>query len=182
MSKKYKCGLYVGRFQPIHMGHYYVIDSMLRNCETVIIAVGSAQECYTERNPFSYSIRAHLICKTFGWTQGQVLVVPVLDRENPSNDPSWGDYLVNTVKTYTGLTPDVIYEGEEEERVSWYENLDIPVHTIDKTYVRTSGTDIRRALINDDYDYVTMNCPLSIASNYNRLREEIGKCCNSQET
>lgn len=174
--KKYKCGLYVGRFQPLHMGHYDIINTMIHSCETVIIAVGSAQEYGTKRNPFSYGLRASLIFKSFGWAFPHVMVVPVPDREHPSNDPSWGDYLLNTVKTYTGLTPDVIYEGIEAERSTWYNNYDIPIERFHREYIKISSTEIREALFRGDYDAVTTKTPFAVSSNYEKLREEILKC------
>ncbi len=181
-EKKYKCGLYVGRFQPLHFGHYNIIDIMLRNCETVIIAIGSAQEWGTERNPFSYARRASLIFKSLSWAHKQLLIVPVPDREHPSNDPSWGDYLLNTVKTYTGLTPDVIYEGEEIERSNWYDNHDIPVVKVSRSIIRTSSTDIRRALRDDDVEYVLEYAPTGVYLQYEELRKELLKCYNSPKT
>ena len=45
---KHKCGLYIGRFQPLHIGHTSIISKMLDECEQVIVAVGSAQESGTE--------------------------------------------------------------------------------------------------------------------------------------
>jgi nicotinamide mononucleotide adenylyltransferase len=33
MNKKYKCGLYIGRFQPIHIGHEAIIRQMFDECE-----------------------------------------------------------------------------------------------------------------------------------------------------
>lgn len=180
MNKQYKCGLYVGRFQPIHLGHYNIIDSMLRSCEKVIVAVGSAQEWGTERNPFNYGLRSSLIFKSFGWAFPRVMVVPVPDREHPSNDPSWGDYLLKTVQSYTGITPDVIYEGEETERSTWYDNYDIPIVRISRDQIRISSTDIRTALRDDNYDAVLRAAPFTVSNNYELLREELLKCvsCN----
>jgi hypothetical protein len=160
------------------MGHYNIIDSMLRTCDKVIIAVGSAQEYGTERNPFSYGLRASMIFKSFSWACNRLMIVPVRDREHPSNDPSWGDYLLNNVKTYTGLTPDVIYEGEEAERSNWYDNYDIPVVRIERSQIIISSTDIRKAFLDDDKEFVMTKTPCAIWLNYDNLREELLKCYN----
>lgn len=176
MTKTYKCGLYVGRFQPLHMGHWNVINSMLRTCETVVIAIGSAQECGTERNPFSYGLRASLIYKSFGWAVPNLMIIPVVDRENPSNDPSWGDYLFDTVRKYTGLTPDIIYEGAEPDRANWYDNYDIPVEVISREFIRISSTDVREALLKGNQDAILEMVPFAVANNYITLRKELLKC------
>ena len=40
-------GLYVGRFQPFHLGHLEAIKHILKKVDTVIIAIGSAQYSHT---------------------------------------------------------------------------------------------------------------------------------------
>ena len=51
--------LFVGRFQPFHLGHVFV----LKHCptESVIIGIGSSQYHHTLRNPFTYEERKHMI-------------------------------------------------------------------------------------------------------------------------
>jgi len=46
-------GLYVGRFQPFHLGHLEAIKHILKKVDTVIIAIGSAQYSHTLENPFT---------------------------------------------------------------------------------------------------------------------------------
>jgi nicotinamide-nucleotide adenylyltransferase len=177
--KKYKCGLYIGRFQPLHDGHWDIIDRMISECNVAIIAIGSAQESGTERNPFSYGIRASLIYNTCEWVDLEhrnIMVIPVADREHPSNDPSWGDYLLNTVKTYTGLTPDVIYEGQETERSNWYDNYNIPIVSVERSIRPISATELRQALLDGDEQTFCNNTPFGVGRLYKVLREEILKC------
>jgi cytidyltransferase-like protein len=45
--KKYKLGMYLGRFQPFHNGHKAIVDKMLEECEEVVIVVGSADKMGT---------------------------------------------------------------------------------------------------------------------------------------
>lgn len=182
---KYKCGLYIGRFQPLHMGHASIILRMAEECETIIIAIGSAQECGTKKNPFSYALRAVMVNELFtqsGPPSENVLIVPVCDREHPSNDPSWGNYFIDRVKTFTGLIPDVIYEGEEEERTTWYDNIDIPVERVSRSKINASGTKVRECLLNDDRASFNLLVPYTTIVFYDKLRKELLKCYNSQGT
>lgn len=178
--KKYKCGLYVGRFQPLHLGHYSVIMRMLKKCDKAIIAIGSAQECGTERNPFSYALRANMIYtilqQSYGNIEDKVLIVPIDDRKNPSNDASWGTYLMNQVIKYTGIQPDVIFEGEEQERNNWYDDLNITVNKVSRTTINISGTRVRNFLLTDHKHAFQFNTPKPMWDMYNILREEILKC------
>jgi nicotinamide-nucleotide adenylyltransferase len=56
-----KRGLLVGRFQPPHIGHLSAIKSILRECDELIIVVGSAQYSYTFKNPFTAGERIEMI-------------------------------------------------------------------------------------------------------------------------
>ncbi len=177
--KKYKCGLYVGRFQPLHVGHTNIIDKMFDECEVVIIAVGSAQESGTQRNPFDFATRSRWIIETFSTRRNHILhVVPVPDREHPSNDASWGDYLLDKVWSATGEMPDVIYEGKEEERAHWYDNLDVEVVKVSRSTLPISGTMLRNAIVCNDKDVSLPWIPYAIREYYDEMRKEILKCRN----
>lgn len=185
MNKKYKCGLYVGRFQPLHMGHTSIMMRMFRECDMVIIAIGSAQQCGTKKNPFSYALRANMIRALFRETfprANNVYIIPMDDREHPSNDPSWGSYLISRTKVYTGLVPDVIYEGEEAERNNWYDNLDIPVERVSREAITTTGTRVRECLLNDEHANFNFHVPYPVIPFYDQLRKELLKCYNLPET
>lgn len=176
MTKKYKCGLYVGRFQPLHVGHTSIISRMFDECETVVIAIGSAQESGIQRNPFTFSFREEMIYDTYSYYDDRLRIVPVKDREHPSNDSSWGDYLFARVYEWSCLTPDVIYEGEEEERTTWYDNLDVEVVKVARTVLPISGTMIRDAIKRNDMDFVFQYLPYTVREHYGKMRKEILKC------
>lgn len=148
MMKKYKCGLYIGRFQPIHIGHENVIRMMLEECNQVIIAIGSAQESGTMKNPFTFEQRADLIINVFYQyvIAGRMSVIPLRDREHPSNDASWGDYMFQNVWDIAHQIPDVVYEGAENERSTWYDNLEVEVVRIPRGIIPVSATLVRRVL------------------------------------
>lgn len=56
-------GLLVGRFQPFHRGHLAVVTSIraARPADPLLLGVGSAQEAYTEENPFTAGERLEMI-------------------------------------------------------------------------------------------------------------------------
>ena len=54
-------GLYIGRFQPIHLGHLHCIKNVLSKVPEVIIAIGSAQFSYTLHNPFTAGERVTML-------------------------------------------------------------------------------------------------------------------------
>lgn len=170
---KYKCGLYIGRFQPLHIGHTHIISKMLDECEKVIIAIGSAQESGTKRNPLSYAYRKGLIMDTYFWQLDDMIFVPLKDREHPSDDASWGDYVMARVKEWCKMTPDVIYEGEEEERNTWYDNWRVNIERVPRTDIPVSATRLREAIKNEEYTEAVEMLPAAITYRISDMRRVI---------
>jgi len=54
-------GLYVGRFQPFHLGHLDAIQSVLKEVEEIVIVIGSAQYSHNIHNPFTAGERLVMI-------------------------------------------------------------------------------------------------------------------------
>lgn len=61
MTFKYKVGVYIGRFQPVHLGHLKTIEVMLKMCENIIISIGSANRPKTIENPWHETHREKMI-------------------------------------------------------------------------------------------------------------------------
>jgi nicotinamide-nucleotide adenylyltransferase len=54
-------GLYVGRFQPFHLGHLQAVNYILERVDELAIVVGSAQHSHTIENPFTAGERIAMI-------------------------------------------------------------------------------------------------------------------------
>ena len=170
---RYRCGLYIGRFQPIHVGHESIIRRMLDECEIAIIAIGSAQEGGTMKNPFTCAHRADLIENVFyrERIEGRLKIVPVNDRKEIANDASWGNYVFKCVDNFTHLTPDVIYEGEEAERATWYDELDVDVVRVPRNIIPVSATKLREAILKGPSVSEHMMLPRAIGYRVREMRE-----------
>lgn len=75
-------GLLVGRFQPFHLGHLGVVREILRERPGVplILGIGSAEESFTFKNPFTAGERFEMIDRALHESAvGPVLVVPLND-------------------------------------------------------------------------------------------------------
>ncbi|MGI0129232.1 MAG: nicotinamide-nucleotide adenylyltransferase [Thermoplasmata archaeon] len=75
-------GLLVGRFQPFHLGHLAVVREVraARAAEELILGIGSAQESYTWRNPFTAAERMEMIARALREANVEgVLAVPLPD-------------------------------------------------------------------------------------------------------
>ncbi len=76
--------IYVGRFQPVHMGHVRVIEWILERFDEIVIVVGSAQDSYSIRNPFTASERIEMLERTMRWLsvpRSRYTIVPAPDIE-----------------------------------------------------------------------------------------------------
>ena len=75
-------GLYVGRFQPFHLGHLEAIQRVLKEADEAVIVIGSAQYSHNMNNPFTAGERLVMIrraLKEADVDYSRVWVVPVPD-------------------------------------------------------------------------------------------------------
>jgi nicotinamide-nucleotide adenylyltransferase len=72
-------GLYIGRFQPYHLGHEAVIRKIAEEVDEVVIVVGSAQESHTPENPFTAGERMDMIYAALGEMRRRCYVMPLQD-------------------------------------------------------------------------------------------------------
>ena len=82
MSRMVKRGLYVGRFQPFHLGHMRAIKDVLKEVDEIVIVIGSAQYSHNVSNPFTAGERLVMTrraLKEGGIDYSQVWIVPVPD-------------------------------------------------------------------------------------------------------
>lgn len=75
-------GLYVGRFQPFHIGHLDAIKYVLDQVDELVIVIGSAQYSHNSKNPFTAGERLVMIRRALleaGVDYSKLWVVPVPD-------------------------------------------------------------------------------------------------------
>lgn len=60
-NKKYDYAIFMGRFQPYHLGHHKVVTEALEKAENVIIVIGSHNRSRTIKNPFTSDERKEMI-------------------------------------------------------------------------------------------------------------------------
>ena len=75
-------GLYVGRFQPFHLGHLDAIKYALKNVDELVIVIGSAQYSHNANNPFTAGERLFMVHQALleaGVDDSTFWIVPVPD-------------------------------------------------------------------------------------------------------
>lgn len=102
-----KRGLFVGRFQPFHLGHLYTIKKILNEVQELIIVVGSTQRSHEPDNPFTVGERVLMLKNSLteaGIDAKRYLIIPVPDASMHS---TW----VAQVVSYTPPF-DVVYTND----------------------------------------------------------------------
>ena len=61
MSEKKPVALFIGRFQPFHNGHLAAVKWIAKRSDRIIIAIGSAQKSFEEKNPLTAKERMRMI-------------------------------------------------------------------------------------------------------------------------
>ncbi len=77
-----KRGLYVGRFQPFHLGHLDAIKYALEQVDELVVVIGSAQYSHHTYNPFTAGERLVMVQRALlecGVDASKVWIVPVPD-------------------------------------------------------------------------------------------------------
>ena len=59
-----KKGLILGRFQPLHMGHLSIFETVIDKDEGLVICVGSSNKKRTEKNPYTSLERIQTVSYT----------------------------------------------------------------------------------------------------------------------
>jgi len=75
-------GLYVGRFQPFHLGHLGAIKAVLKEVDELVIVIGSAQYSHNINNPFTAGERLVMIRRALQEAKvdySKLWIVPVPD-------------------------------------------------------------------------------------------------------
>lgn len=86
--RTYKIGLLIGRFQPFHNGHLYLIKESLNQVEKLIIGIGSSNVQNLD-NPFDFETRKKMIETVFakeGLEDKLLQIIPIPDAHD---DDEW---------------------------------------------------------------------------------------------
>jgi len=149
-------GLYIGRFQPYHLGHEAVLRQISRDLEEVVIAIGSAQESHTPENPFTAGERTEMIYAALGRARlrEKCYVVPVMDINRNS---VWVSHLQSMVPRF-----EVVYSNNPLV-IRLFGEAGVEVREV-SMYQRSlySGTAIR-SLMREGGDWMSL-VPVPVAS------------------
>jgi nicotinamide-nucleotide adenylyltransferase len=106
-SYEFRRALYVGRFQPFHLGHLKAVEDIVGKSAELVIGIGSAQYGYDPLNPFTGGERLTMIRLALNEAEvnpAKYLIVPIPDLHRPIVWVSWVVSLVGYI--------DVVFSNE----------------------------------------------------------------------
>jgi nicotinamide-nucleotide adenylyltransferase len=132
-------GLYIGRFQPYHLGHQAVINQISNEVDELIIVIGSAQFSHTQENPFTAGERLDMIYESLGNLKNRCILIPIEDIQR---NGVWVSHLISMIPRF-----DVVYSNNPLV-IQLFSEADIEVRN-PPMYQREiySGTIIRKFML-----------------------------------
>ncbi|MEF8807110.1 nicotinamide-nucleotide adenylyltransferase [Natronomonas sp.] len=135
-------GLVIGRFQPFHLGHRYLITHLDEEIDEVIVGIGSAGQSHSLKNPFTSGERVHIVQDSLDQLDAKTYLIPIADIDR---DAMWVRHIEILCPAF-----DVVYSNnpfveclfEEAD----YEVRGTPLHNREEY----RGSEIRRRILDDE--------------------------------
>ena len=143
---QYDYSVFIGRFQPFHNGHKYVVEEGLKISKKMLIFCGSANQYRSIKNPWNYEERKLYISKSFsGAIIKKLYISPLADH--PS-DAVWVKRVQEKVKRISdNKTSNVAIIGHQKDRSSYYLKLFPQYHMVQvENFQNISATYIRQQI------------------------------------
>lgn len=154
-QKRHTLAVFIGRFQPFHIGHHDVLEMLAGKADSTLVLVGSAYRPRSWKNPFTFNERRAFIEQGTADIDMPVDVLPLVDTLY--NDRSWSGNVRMAVKLYMrakGLNEaetEVVLTGFEKDKssryLSWFPDWKmLPASPSTHEGEIISATDLREAL------------------------------------
>ena len=135
-------GCFIGRFQPFHIGHRQVAESIANACDELVVAIGSAGASHAVDDPFTGGERVRMVRRALAHLDVRTYAVPVEDIDRHA---VWVRHVESMTPTF-----DVVYANNPLV-VQLFEEAGHEVRTVEMyDRDRLEGTRIRDAMIAGD--------------------------------
>ena len=133
----------MGRFQPFHKGHLAVIREALRQCDDLIVVIGSAEDSHTDKNPFTAGERYQMLLSSLTSDESsRIYIIPVRDVNRYS---VWATHIESYVPPF-----DIVFSNSDLTR-SLFVDAGYQVRRTKAYSPRMySATEIRRRIVSDE--------------------------------
>jgi len=130
---------YIGRFQPYHLGHQTVLESIAREVDEIIIGIGSAQTSHEQDDLFTAGERVLMMTRALEDLGVKHYIIPIEDIQRNS---VWVSHIISMTPPFK-----VVYSNNPLV-IRLFEETGIEVRQ-SPMYQREqySGTEIRRRML-----------------------------------
>lgn len=148
MDTQYDLVVYIGRFQPFHLGHHDTISRAAELSRNVLVIVGSSCSPRTPKNPWNFAERKDIICRACQDINSEIFIEGVPDYAY--EDSQWithvGEIVEREARRLNAERIAII--GYDKDHSSFYLNyfphwsfIDVPAYpprgeTVDATKIR----------------------------------------------
>ena len=158
MNKEFDFLVFIGRFQPFHIGHFAVLKLALQKSQKVIVVVGSANRPRSPKNPLTFNERSDIISSLLSIEETKRVSI-VSANDYTYNDIRWqsesqdaGAKIV--AFPWVDKTPRIGIIGHQKDNSSYYLKMFPqwePVE-VSKHYV-INASDIRESVYDNMTDW-----------------------------
>lgn len=146
--------LFIGRFQPFHLGHLDALQQALAKNDRVLIGIGSAEDNYTEDNPFTAGERFEMIeavLKAHGISPEKYVIIPIRNIDNFS---LWASHVKLLCPAFSS-----VYTGSHIVKELFQKHApDIEIKDVEIKQ-KINATEIREKILADDKSWTEMVPP-----------------------
>ena len=150
-------GVFIGRFQPFHLGHQFVVQEALKKIDSLVLVIGSSNLEASLKNPFTFAERKDLIQKNLEFflpssDLSRIHLIGVPDF--PQNNEKWMNAVQQGVQTFSPSHGKISVIGHDKDESTYYLNLFKDFKNFDvmllNNYKDISGSKIREAYFPKD--------------------------------
>ena len=140
--------LFIGRFQPFHHGHVYVINNIIKDFKKIKIAIGSSQLSNTCINPFTSAERKKFLVAALKSRKIPTKNYEIFEIPDIFNAEKWVNHVVSIVGDF-----DAVFSNSDWIRILFQQkdfNIGKKITIFKKKY---NGTNIRKLICKNDKNW-----------------------------
>ena len=150
-KKKTQIALFIGRFQPLHHGHVYVINKILKSHNLLKIGIGSSQLSHTINDPFTSDERKQFLIAALKKREISPDLYKIFEIPDIFNAQKWPTHVSSIVGEF-----DIVYSNSDWVRQLFQRN---GINIREKLVIFTNkfnGSHIRKLMIKEDIGWVRL--------------------------
>lgn len=170
MDKKYDLAVFIGRFQPFHLGHLHVLEQCKRLADHTLVLIGSSGRPRTLKNPFKFEEREMMVMAAAQSIDSEITVRGL--RDFYYSDAEWinnaqsavAEYAVDIFGTEGLRHLKIALVGHGKDSSSWYLGA-FPDWSFEEVgnFQKINATEIRERLLATQLDYDQWRSAVSYA-------------------